>query len=448
MNSCQRPGSSATSPENLEASSHRRRAPRERYHVQPIGFILICLSAALSLLCSPVEAATVRGIRQVTTPESTRLVIELSEAASYRLIPVDARRDLGTPVRLHLEILGTQIDPRLATVDLAEGPVVRLRATQASARVARLILDVPEMTAFGAFWMADPFRLIVDVRGGERARKRQPTPAMAVAPTPARPRATAPTTGARLPTSPPPSPPPPSPSATPRRFKILLDPGHGGKDAGAVGVGGVAEKDIVLSIALLLKSRLASSGDIDVALTRQTDIFIPLEERTARANVERADLFISIHANASTNPDARGIETYYLNNTNDRATLRLAAMENGLSGAVGQQMESHEASLILSDLIQNFKVQESAQLAGMVQKSLIGELEARGTPAHDLGVKRGPFFVLVGAAMPCVLAEVSFVTHPTEGARLAQRSYQEAIADGLLRGIRQFVENAGATGNL
>lgn len=396
----------------------------------------------LSLVAAAAPAATIRHIHPILTPDSTRLVIELSAPAAYRLVPVEGRRDLGTPDRLHVEILDSEVDPHRATLNFSQGPVVRVRGAQASGHIARLILDVPGMTAFGAFWMNDPFRLIVDARGTTRhGSMLRPTltPAPSATPSARRAQIAQPTQTPRLVA------PAPKPQ---RRFKIVIDPGHGGKDAGAVGVGGVAEKDVVLSIALLLKSRLASAPDIDVVLTRHTDIFVPLEERTARANVEEADLFISIHANASTNAEAHGVETYYLNNTNDRATLRLAAMENGLRGAVGQAMESDEASLILSDLIQNFKIQESVQLAKIVQQSLIDELEERGTPTQDLGVKRGPFFVLVGAGMPGILAEVSFVSHATEGARLARRSYQETIADGLLRGVRQFVENAAATGNL
>lgn len=407
-------------------------------------FVLACLCLVLAVPQSPSYAASVQAIRQITTPEMTRLVIELSEPASYRLVPFSARREYGTPERLHVEILDTRVDPRLASFGFADGPVVRMRATQASARVARLVLDAPGMEAFGAFWMTNPFRLIVDVRGPARRGPARPS----VAARPAAPASRRNDAALRTTATPSPTRPVASPVPTQRRFRIVIDAGHGGSDAGAIGVGGIAEKDAVLAIALLLKSRLASSGNIDVVLTRQTDVFLRLEERTARANAEKADLFISIHANASTNPEAYGVETYYLNNTNDRATLRLAAMENGLRAAVGQEMDNQAASLILSDLIQNFKVQESVRLAEIVQKSLIAELEMRGSPTRDLGVKRGPFYVLVGAGMPCVLAEVSFMTHAREGARLGQRSYQEAIADGLLRGIRQFVENAAPIGNL
>jgi N-acetylmuramoyl-L-alanine amidase len=310
-----------------------------------------------------------------------------------------------------------------------------------------LILDVPGLTDFGVFPMLDPFRLVIDVRG---------TPRPAAPPVVAKPAGAAPQTSAKsaAPSRAPemaarPERAAPTPgAAAPHRVKIVLDPGHGGKDPGALGPGGVAEKDIVLAIALRLKARLAALPDTEVVLTRDRDVFLALEERTGRANAEHADLFISIHGNASPNVALSGVETYYLNNTNDRATLRLAAMENGLRSMTGHDSRDHDASLILSDLIQNYKIQESVQLAEALQHGIVGTLAAHGTPAGDLGVKRGPFYVLVGAGMPCALAEVSFLTHPREGVRLTQPAYQDSIADGLLRGIERFVENSRAAENL
>lgn len=389
---------------------------------------------------------TVRAIRPILTPEMTRLVIELSGPTPYRLRAMEARSRFGTPERLRVELLDTTIDPRLANLTLREGPAVRVRGSQASTQIARLVLDAPGMTAYGGFWMDDPPRLIIDIRGPTRS----PTPRrVPEAPPPSettrRPAVGRAVSGTPLPMPTATAPPRPTPTV---RFKVVLDPGHGGKDVGAIGVDGVREKDVVLAIALLLKHRLAADPRFEVVLTRQTDVYLRLEERTARANTEDADLFVSIHANASHNPEAHGVETYYLNNTDDRATLRLAAMENGLRHATGQARDGHPASLILSDLIQNFKVEQSRHLAEHVQRALMGELSGRSFVTRDLGVKRGPFYVLVGAGMPCILAEVSFLTHAAEGPRLARRAYQETIADGLLRGISQFVENAATMGNL
>ena len=399
------------------------------------ALLLACLQAGVARADAP---TMLRAIRHITTPAMTRLIIEFSAPVHYRMQRVAGRSDLGVPARLYVDVLDTHLsDPTLFTAALDEGPLLRLRGTQVDAHTARVILDVPGLSEYGAFPMPDPFRLIIDVRGTPRtgpprAAPRPDTALASVPPTPAGP--------SRSPRG--------SSPGVRRRFKVVIDPGHGGKDPGAIGVDGTAEKDVVLVIAQRLKTRLAAEPDIDVVLTRESDVFLALEERTARANAEQADLFVSIHANASPNPRLSGVETYYLNNTNDRATIRLAEMENGLRTVTGGRQRDHDVALILSDLIQSYKIQESVALAGQIQRSVVGSVNGRGAPVNDLGVKRGPFYVLVGAGMPCVLAEVSFLTNPEEGARLAHPAYQEMIAEGLLRGIRQFVENARVAENL
>jgi N-acetylmuramoyl-L-alanine amidase len=417
------------------------------------GLIVACLGvAAVAAARQAGAVATVRAVRHITTPDSSRLIIECSGPVHYRLQRVQGRPSLAIPPRLYVDLLGAQLsgDAR-APLELDEGPLLRVRAGEPTSTTSRFILDVPGMSQFGAFLMPDPPRLIIDVRGRARAA---PTPS---APRPdgaaqahrARPEpptdlaaATVPTdTGSQL---------RPSVSSRPiaHRFKIVLDPGHGGKDPGAIGVGGVAEKDVTLAIALRLKHRLEEVPNVDVVLTRGTDVFLALEERTARANAEQADLFVSIHTNASENPRLAGVETYYLNNTNDRATIRLARMENGLTAMTGHANRDDDTTLILSDLIQSYKVEESVVLAEDIQRALVSVLEVRNKRVSDLGVKRGPFYVLVGAGMPCVLAEVSFLTNPDEGTQLAQPGYQDAVAHGLLRGIRHFINNRRVAGNL
>jgi N-acetylmuramoyl-L-alanine amidase len=387
----------------------------------------------------PAHAATLRAVRSITAPDTTRLIVEFSAPVRHRFQRVAARPELGVPARLYVDFLDTRLGDAALPAQLPEGPLRRLRAAQSDPATTRLVLDVPGLSDFGAFPLPDPFRLIIDVRGTPRPVPRAGGSPRVAPPAVAAPAPAVPTPGRGAPAGPPP---------TPRRLTIVLDPGHGGKDPGAFGVGGVAEKDVVLAIARRLRDRLAATPGIDAVLTRDSDAFLALDERTARANAERADLFVSIHANASTNTALSGVETYYLNNTNDRATLRLAAMENGLRDLTGRGAGDRDVSVILSDLIQTYKIQESVALAENVQHALVSELGARGAPANDLGVKRGPFFVLVGAGMPCVLVEVSFLTHPEEGERLARRAHQEAIADGLLRGILRFVKNTQVAGNL
>jgi N-acetylmuramoyl-L-alanine amidase len=225
--------------------------------------------------------------------------------------------------------------------------------------------------------------------------------------------------------------------------KVVLDPGHGGKDPGAIGVGGIAEKDIVLAVAKKLERKLKQEMGVEVVLTRRDDRFIPLEDRTAIANAEGADLFVSLHMNASPNGEARGLETYYLDNTNDEGSLRLAARENGTS-----RRNVSDLQFILSDMTQNMKLEDSITLAHHLQHSLVDGMSTRLTDVKDLGVKKALFYVLVGARMPSVLVEMFFITNKTEGRAMSQESYQNAVVDALYDGILKYKESNVASKTL
>jgi N-acetylmuramoyl-L-alanine amidase len=221
-----------------------------------------------------------------------------------------------------------------------------------------------------------------------------------------------------------------------RRPMIVIDPGHGGSEEGAHGADGVLEKDIVLSISLMLDELLRERLRANTVLTRTTDVHIPLEERTRIANESNADIFVSIHANASEFKTARGIETYYLDNTNDKSSLKLAKRENASLG----QSKVGDLEFIISDLIQNAKVDGSISLAHDLQDALYSTISRYYKGTKNLGVKKAPFYVLVGAHMPCALAEVSFIDHPKEGRRLATRRYQKLVAAALYEGIRAYFD--------
>ena len=223
------------------------------------------------------------------------------------------------------------------------------------------------------------------------------------------------------------------------RPKIVIDPGHGGHDPGAQGY--AVEKDVTLAIAQRLAALLAQRLGAEALLTRTDDATLTLADRTARANSEGADLFVSIHANANPTGRLHGIETYYLDNAADRATSRLAAMENGLD-LLHPRGEGSDLRYILSDLVQVGKMEESAALAAAAQRGLVGYLQARYRDIADLGVKQGPFYVLVGAYMPCVLVETSFLTHPLEGRRLARAEYRTTIAEGVASGVTRFLADS------
>ena len=214
---------------------------------------------------------------------------------------------------------------------------------------------------------------------------------------------------------------------------LVIDPGHGGKDRGAKGINGLLEKDVVLDIALKLKKLIKKKLGYKVILTRNDDVFIPLQERTDIANNNKADIFISIHANASKRKDASGIETYYLDFAKSDRALETAARENKVP-----RSNIDDVQYILADMVANTKMNDSSQLAGIVQNNLIQGMRKKFKRVKDLGAKGGPFYVLHGANMPSVLVETSFVSNPIEGKRLRSSKYRERLAYFILEGIEKY----------
>jgi len=229
---------------------------------------------------------------------------------------------------------------------------------------------------------------------------------------------------------------------------VMIDPGHGGYDPGASSADGIEEKNLALEIALRLKAALEARG-INAAMTRTTDEFVALGGRTRIANGADADLFVSIHLNSSPNPETTGIEVYYLNNTTDRATIRLARMENAQSaGGYGASGEPN-LNYILTDLRQQYKATEAAALARMIDAQTVADLDAGfGINVNALGARRGPFYVLVGAQMPAVLVECGFLSNQAEAHRLASAQYQQILARGVAAAIVHYLNADAAVGNL
>ena len=216
--------------------------------------------------------------------------------------------------------------------------------------------------------------------------------------------------------------------------RIVIDAGHGGHDCGTLGPGGIQEKDITLDVALRLGKLLKQRLGADVIYTRGDDTFIPLETRTAIANQSRADLFISVHANSSSDPGARGVESYYLNFTTSPDALEVAARENAASdGSI------HELSDLVKQITLRDKIEESREFATDVQKSLYAGLEDGNPGLKDRGVKKAPFVVLIGAHMPSILAEISFLTNPDDARELRQGRYRQRIAESLYRGVAKYI---------
>jgi N-acetylmuramoyl-L-alanine amidase len=216
--------------------------------------------------------------------------------------------------------------------------------------------------------------------------------------------------------------------------KIVIDPGHGGHDTGTIGPNGLEEKDLVLDVSRRLGKLLQTRLGAEVIYTRRDDTFIPLETRTAIANQEAADLFVSVHANSSRDSDARGVETYYLNFTSSPDALEVAARENAVS-----EESIHELQDLVKKIALKEKIEESHEFASDVQHSLHSGLAARNPGLRDRGVKKAPFIVLIGANMPSILAEISFVSNPGDERRLETADYRQKIAESLYRGIAKYV---------
>jgi N-acetylmuramoyl-L-alanine amidase len=366
--------------------------------------------------------AVLSQIRYASTESRTRVTLELSSEVRFETHTLKDDPSKGLPPRIYIDLIGSRLGADAKQpISIQEGLLRRVRTAQFSVDVVRVVLDMTSLGDYRTSFLSDPYRLVVDIEArdnGEKTalleKKKEPL-AQAKAPKPQ-------FAGLR---------------------KIVIDPGHGGKDPGAIGVGGIAEKDVVLSVARKLALKLKKEMGVEVILTRNDDSFVELKERTAIANAQQADLFISLHLNASPNPEARGIETYYLDNTTDEAANRLAARENAVSRASVTDIQ-----FILSDMIQNLKLEDSITLANRLHASVVSQVGRRYGEVKDLGVKKALFYVLVGARMPSVLVEMFFVTNQSESRALAKESYQDALADALFDGIKKYQESAQVVKNL
>jgi N-acetylmuramoyl-L-alanine amidase len=220
--------------------------------------------------------------------------------------------------------------------------------------------------------------------------------------------------------------------------RVVIDPGHGGHDPGAMN-NGLSEAELVLDVGMRLEKLLLNQPGVEVVMTRRTNVFVPLEERTALANRERADLFLSIHANASEDDRVRGIETYFLNFAPNPAAEVVAARENAASAQTMRQLPD-----IVKAIALNNKIDESRDFASLIQSSMMDRLKRSNKSAKDLGVKQAPFMVLIGATMPSILAEVSFITNRQEAALLRSSAYRQQIAAALFNGVMRYQKSLKA----
>ena len=365
-----------------------------------------CVSLVLFFLAassSASEKIDVKGIRYWSSPGYTRVVIDLSSPADF------STNRLSDPDRVYFDLKNSRLKKEIKTaLPVGDGLLKAVRAGQFDAQTVRVVLDLEKIKDFHSFILDDPTRLVIDVNGAEIAKKPE-TPVV--------------------------------------RRRVVIDPGHGGHDPGAVGPSGLYEKNVVLDIALKLKKILLADPFNEVFLTRETDRFISLEERTAMANRKNADFFVSIHANANLVRRVKGIETYLLNWTNDDEAMRVAARENKISLKKMREMHRQMDTLgmILNDLSRDCKRNDSIKLANYIQQSMVTTLNNESSyKSIDLGVKQALFYVLFGARMPSVLVEVSFISNPQEEQLLSDESYRLQIAKAIAKGLDTYTDSAPA----
>jgi N-acetylmuramoyl-L-alanine amidase len=368
---------------------------------------------------------TVHGLRFWSNPSYTRIVIDADQETrfSHRLLKKDP--SIKKPQRLYIDLSKSRLGRDIEKfVPINDELLSDARAGQYTAESVRIVVDIKSFKTYKIFSLKNPFRIVLDVWGDDSERQ-----AAGPSSSPARP-----STG-KLP-----------PGAIARQLalgvsRIVIDPGHGGKDYGAPGyLKGVHEKDVVLQIAKRLARKVETELRCDAVLTRTTDRYLTLEERTAIANTQNADLFISIHTNAVRDKRAYGIETFFLNLATDDDAIRVAARENATSAKNISDLET-----ILNDLMQNAKISESSRLAAMVQQEVYLHLKNNFSHIRSKGVKQAPFYVLLGAQMPALLVETSFISNPRECKRLISPKYQEKLCDGIIRGIRKYIKETSPT---
>ena len=490
----------------------------------------------------PRGLAQVFNLRFWSGESSTRVVLDVEKAVHYKYDRI------SNPERLWVDLEGTRLHPNMVgrTFPVGDGLLEKIRIGQNKDTTVRVVLDFKDVKDHTIFYLENPTRLVVDVRGAVRpgtvtaSRPAPPGPAVASNTSaepfdlppetpPSSPRATpAPGRAApvratatpgpsplpvrqvgrlEVPRLPPPSEPPlrppspvfegpprraaaaapspasfpspsaPSPAATAASAregrttarseadaapappqvnragnyslarqlglgarKIVIDAGHGGHDPGTLGRAGLQEKDLVLDVAVRLQRLVREELGAEVVMTRATDVFIPLEERTAIANSQGADLFLSIHANSSRNPSARGVETYFLNFAQDPHAEAVAARENAISPATLKDLQNLVKAIAL-----NSKIDESRDFAASIQEAMIQTLRPLAPDLPDRGVRTAPFYVLIGANMPSILAEIAFVSNPQEERLLRTADHRERIARSLLDGVRGYLDSLNRT---
>jgi N-acetylmuramoyl-L-alanine amidase len=406
-----------------------------------VGAVLVLAAGALAFQ-EPAEPLAVSAVRYWSLDEATRIVIEVSGEFEYR------SDRLSNPDRLYFDIPGSKpsfIKERTHTIPVGDSLLKQLRVSETRPNVTRVVLDLECPVDFTASLLANPDRLVVEVRRKLVTAPANPTASPAQAPI------------SVAPSAPPvktvPQPAAPAPASEPvplpakrgqtgssslvralglKLGRVVLDPGHGGSDTGTISRSGLMEKDLVLDVALRLGTLIDEKLGAEIVYTRKDDSSVPLEARTALANEKEADLFLSIHANSGV-ASASGAETYYLNFTTSKAALDVAARENASS-----QRSIHELQDLIEKIALKDKIDESREFAARIQTVMYRDMARVNSQIKDRGVRRAPFVVLIGAAMPSVLCEIAFMSNPREEKLLSQPDYRQKLAEALYKGVSQY----------
>jgi N-acetylmuramoyl-L-alanine amidase len=456
-----------------EAEAKAAQAPPAEKHVQEKDLVPAIKGQIAEQREATGRTPHVTDIRTWNAPDQTRIVVTIEDTVKY-----NASR-IASPDRIYFDLYKANLTPALAKKTLAvdNGLLRSVRLAQNKQGVVRLVLDVDGAKDYSAFLLSHPYRLVIDVHAPLASAAKQPASAPAKTeeaksePKPAT--KTGETVSVTAENKQPPNsdakpvakpvsskskpdvqkpvplqpPTEPKPNRDGQRSltralglkisRIVIDPGHGGHDTGTIGPHGLMEKDLCLDVALrlgrLIEDKLPGA---EVVYTRKDDTFIPLEQRTAAANDAKADLFISIHANSSHNHSARGVETYYLNFATSEESMEVATRENALS-----QTSLHDLQDIIKKIARNEKIEESKELANDIQDSLTHRLQTVTQSQKNRGVKKAPFVVLIGANMPSVLSEISFISNPSDEKLLRKGDQRQRVADGLYHGIAAYLDS-------
>jgi N-acetylmuramoyl-L-alanine amidase len=356
-------------------------------------------------------------LRHFTHPTFTRIVVDIGSLREY------SPHELPSPDRIFVDIYQAKLNPILHNKSylVNNDYINQIRIAQRSPSTVRVVIDLDfaKIKRFQVWPAFDPFRIVIDIYptepNGEMPAVESPKPAQ----------------------------PTKEGYSMARQLglgiqRIVIDPGHGGKDPGTIGRSGTMEKKIVLDICQRLKKLLDANSSLEVIMTRETDIYVPVENRTVIANQKRADLFISVHANSNPSKKRSGVETFYLNFSQDPSVIQTAALENATSSKNLSEMKS-----ILEKIAKNSKVMESKELADDIQKNLVMALRKLHKDVVDLGYKGGPFWVLIGVETPSILVEASYLSNSKEESRLKNARYRQQIAQGIYNGIKEYMNSLG-----